>query len=348
MEKRLLFAFILSFLILYFWSALFPSATKTTNSSKISKLYENKEVERSPVVIIEKTDQKPSSAREKLDVLENAKLKVILSNIGAQINEIKIKEYNETLPITRILSNENFKDLEFSVLKNNPQTILYSAKVGKAEILKEYTLSQEDYVINVQIEVRNADKMSNLRNLNFIFDFDATRMDIKLKNSRDIGLIDYAMDLGGNIFRKGSLVKYSEADKGFIINKNTNETRNNLLKWIGVRNGRGCGPGRPGRAIGLRGARLPAHARDEAPLQRRAPGRDEAGRLAGERRPRPGGGRIRAGGSALREAHRWRDARRLRALPHPGGPSPVRAGERDPHPAPQARRRPACRSRPRR
>lgn len=106
MEKRIIIAFVLSFIVLSAWSTLNPQPKKIP--IKTSQVIENKEdtvkdVSNNDVSLIS-SQESPIVKMEEIRILENDKIKVEFSNIGGTIKSVLIKEFNVSLPVTKIFT----------------------------------------------------------------------------------------------------------------------------------------------------------------------------------------------------------------------------------------------------
>ena len=108
MEKRLILAFILSFVVLTAWSKFFSPPPSQT-PSEYSQDIENKETVEA--LSFRKSDaafgssaviQEAVEVEEKIQVLENDLVYVEFSNIGGVLKKVLIKAYEAILPVTDI------------------------------------------------------------------------------------------------------------------------------------------------------------------------------------------------------------------------------------------------------
>ena len=237
MQKRLLLAFVLSFLVLHVWGQLFAPkhpSPKTAPSpslaaSPLPSLAAKPQTEPPPA------PQKAVSAKEQLEVLETEKLKVKFSNIGGTIHAVELKPYQEELPATDIVVIPALRGSAFRVIQKTDDSISYKYQDEHYDIEKRYQLLPEDYLINVSVSV-GPKKMSNQENIMDAFSLDISRLDNKLKRSRDLSLFEYAASLNNSIIRKGNIVKYSNKTTSFIFSKDFGENEKGKVRWVGYRN----------------------------------------------------------------------------------------------------------------
>ncbi|MCB9758111.1 MAG: membrane protein insertase YidC [Candidatus Omnitrophica bacterium] len=222
MEKRLLLAFALSFVVLSAWSALNPSVQKT--ESKQSEVVVNKNdiennqtvktfaVLRNPIVDIKD---------EEIFVLENDKIKVEFSNIGGSIKSISVKEFNVSLPITKIFNIDGTQNSLFAFTQLNQNEISYTFQNGSSKIIKTYKLSKNDYLIEANVQT---DDLSNLKIGGYVID--SASLDEKYAKSHERGLYEYSVGLFGQVIRKGNAIEFSEKE---------NRVQAGEVSWAGYR-----------------------------------------------------------------------------------------------------------------
>jgi len=167
MEKRMIFAFVLSFLILMVWSYLFaPKKEQTPTVGKPVQKKEQKTLSKSPQMpvlkptISPKVDQKEDTLikqkiEEKEIKVETPLYKARFSSAGATIKSFKLKRYhltkNPDSPLIELFSlQENdgdFLELDFDTNSNpNNKKIIYQVKedsiyLGPESSPKELTFS---------------------------------------------------------------------------------------------------------------------------------------------------------------------------------------------------------------
>ncbi len=231
MEKRLLLAFLLSFIVLTFWSWIGTKFFKSSKQPFNSQLSENQSDTPKPDLIkigISDMPEKITLPEESIESIENEKLKVEFSNIGGAIKSIHIKDYNASLPIYKIL---NIAGLESAVFKFNKTSENNLALVYQDEnvIIKKEFVIYDDYSIHSHIELtpKGFNLMSKIPQLNIdYFTLDVSRLDVNKNVNSDKTLYEYALSINGIIQRKENAYKFSEKEE---IKKIGN------LDWIGFR-----------------------------------------------------------------------------------------------------------------
>ncbi len=221
MEKRIITAFVLSFIVLLTWSTLNPAPRKTVSNP--SQIVVNKEnaviLDPAAASVISKSSE--TILAENIRVLENDKIKVEFSNIGGSIKSIVIKEFNTSLPITNIFSVAAVVKNEFVVEQSSKNKITYSFQSGKEKVIKSYTLSNQDYLIDVNVQTEG------LSNLEFgAYQVNSSSLDKKISQSPEKSLFEYSIGLFNQVIRKDNAIDFA-----------AKENKNQLgeVSWIGYR-----------------------------------------------------------------------------------------------------------------
>ena len=240
MQKRLLLAFVLSFLVLTLWSRLFP-----TETPRLSPAVSAKQAATSftstpspslsrPVAATRTQAPITEQMSEELTTLSTDIVKVTFSNIGGDIQGIELLKYGETLPVIDMINVAGFEQAVFKIENQTDEAVTYLYADDELTIRKRYEL-QSSYAINVQTEIYNK-KMSNLNPFSFkIFRLDISRLDKKLAQGRDLSLLEYSSYLGDRIFAKGNFVKYAGRDEKFTLKTKKPEKLEEPIHWIGFR-----------------------------------------------------------------------------------------------------------------
>ncbi len=220
MEKRLLIAFALSFVVLSAWSALNPSAQKT--ELKNPEVVANKKdtVEQSLVkapAILEDA----SVNNEETATLENEKIKVEFSNLGGSIKSIVVKEFNVSLPVTKIFTIDGTQNSLFSFKQLTKNEISYTFQSDELKIIKTFKLLKNDYLVEANVQTGD---MSNLKIGGYVVD--SSSLDEKYSKSHERGLYEYSVGLLGQVIRKDNAIEFSEKE---------NKDQLGEVSWLGYR-----------------------------------------------------------------------------------------------------------------
>ena len=202
MEKRIILAFVLSFIVLLTWSTLNPAPRKTIPNS--SQVFVNKQTTVMPDFASPVSNPSETVVAENIRVLENDKIKVEFSNIGGSIKSIVIKEFNTSLPITNIFSVAAVAKNEFVVEQSSKNKITYSFQSGKEKVIKSYSLSNQDYLIDVNVQTEG------LSNLEFgAYQVNSSSLDKKISQSPEKSLFEYSIGLFNQIIRKDNAIDFT-------------------------------------------------------------------------------------------------------------------------------------------
>jgi len=245
MEKRTFLAIILSvFVLLFFQSVLAPKTKKNGVVSPIvTQAIDNKEVTTEIKDDIKKEDivsTKPSdfeknlATKEEIFVLENKNLLIKISNIGASIKSIEIKN-KETFPVKNLFDIKQYSSLIFLADRVSDTKIIFKAKSGETEIIRIYDLSNQDYSFSQEISISKSSEMSNVKSLEIV----GVGIDSKLAkniNPQEFGLYEYSIATAMKTIRKSNAYKFSQKES---------RSESDPIKWIGFRNKYYCAVFKP-------------------------------------------------------------------------------------------------------
>ncbi len=236
MEKRIIIAFVLSFIVLSTWSTLNPPPRKISaitpqgidNKGNTESSISNNAVS-SPLPLLEEIS---NVKKEETHILENNKIKVEFSNIGGSIKSVLIKEFNVSLPITKIFTVAETENSDFAFEQNSKYQITYTFHKGKQKVIKTFSLSNQDYLINTNVQT---EEMSNLRIGGF--SVDSSGLDKKIFQSPEKSLFEYSVGLLNQVIRKDNAIDFS-------VKENRNQSGE--VSWIGYRDKYFCLVMKPG------------------------------------------------------------------------------------------------------
>lgn len=223
MEKRILVAFLLSFLVLSAWTAIFPPPKPKLQPIKATEAVQNTEnlsqASSNTVPTVDKPS-KPVSIKEEITVLENSNIKAEFSNVGGKIKKITLKPYDIPLPVSDIFQIEGHESAVYAVSVTSDAVIYES--VGKGEkIRKEFRLDDNKNTIIVNV---HSDKMSKLN----IVGYRLNTADIPaaILNSPEKSLQEYSVALINKLIRKTDAVEFHDKDS---------RSESGEVSWIGFR-----------------------------------------------------------------------------------------------------------------
>ena len=234
MERRFLFATILSVLILWTWSILAPHPLPHGRNSEVSQLYGDKlvtQINVKPSVIDLARSSEPSLSpfNEKIEKMETNKLAVEFSNKGGVLKQIELKEYGAILPVRNIAGQEGYEALEFRSEKISDREIFYTYSGEEFFVRRSYKISADDYTIEANTEIQNKTNMSKL--MEFIGQgviLDTSRLDKSAHEySRERSLFEYVISSESGIVRKNNAFKFSASEK---------KEQGGEVSWVGFRN----------------------------------------------------------------------------------------------------------------
>ena len=234
MEKRLLIALLLSFLVLAGWQVINPPEKPAVDETKeIVNLSENGDFSQEEEKFQEVLEETPLGVRqdkleEKIEVVENEKLRAEFSNIGGSLTRVIIKEFDVELPLKDVFGVAGLNNKAFQLEKVTENSIEYAIRDKGFAISKEYRLSEDDYLIEGKIDVKNVSKMSKEEKINITgLSLDISRLDNDFEKSRDRTLLEYDVYYNGTVFRKASAFKFSKKEE---------KEQMTSVDWVGFRN----------------------------------------------------------------------------------------------------------------
>ena len=242
MEKRLFLAIGLSLLVVWLWSAGSPKTPPSPALQENTEIFDSKQDETSakqasPSSFVSEMapeeDKKAVAVDEQIIELDSEKLSVEVSNVGAALNRVTIKEYNASLPLVGITTISKYENEPFTLSQSGEGEIVYSYENDEIKIVKSYTIEDGDYIINAGIEVYNKTDMSKLISVSInSYLIEMSNLETKDKGldrtkARDRSLNEYVIYSENGIQRKGGAFKFSPKEKKEEFGK---------VFWSGFRN----------------------------------------------------------------------------------------------------------------
>src|SRR3989338_2785202 len=217
MERRILTAFILSSIVLFTWSVIFPRS-KVKEMSNQMQLLENKEdikvidmvgATAIPPVAFE-PETTTDNVQEESKTLENSHLLAEFSSKGGALTKVTIKPYDVTLPVTGILVLSDYVDQAFKLESIDTNSIVYVYQTPEGgKVRKSYTLSEDDYTLRAEVELQNL-KKEDIKMAAFLLDID--RLDITKTDHHDQSLFEYFVISPQGNQRKAGASKFSQKE----------------------------------------------------------------------------------------------------------------------------------------
>ena len=251
MDKKFFLAAMLSFMVLYIWSAVISKPNQqstflkgaqlgleqkdTASSNRQEHFLEKRPASTTTIEEIQATNIQPKEVSEKIEIIENDKLKVSFSNIGGTLDSVFIKGYDVELPLTKMISVFGYEEVEFLLEEKNYNNVIYVYENNEYLIRKIYTLLKNEYALQIDVSIQNKDKMSNLEDIAIsAYTIDMSSLDIKsekngqkVSEARDKSLNEYIIYTTNNIIRKNNAYKFSPKER---------KVEQGKIKWVGYRN----------------------------------------------------------------------------------------------------------------
>ncbi len=242
MEKRLLIAFVLSFLVLTTWSAMTakqhkPSASVSTFDNKanteehpISNSISNQAGTAELAAAIPAEPLK--SFPEKIAELKNDKLSLEFSSRGGSLKKATINHLDTYIPLKRLLGLKPYDQKEFRMDRVDNNTIVYSLNDNGLRITRTYTLNENDYIVQSKVSIKNeTNSIISLNKAKTIFEIN---FQDEMKNhaewmhlhGRDQSLFEYVVYSQSGISRKNNAYKFNAKEE---------KSLNEKVDWIAFR-----------------------------------------------------------------------------------------------------------------
>lgn len=229
MEKRTLLAIILSLLILYVWSALFPPPVV---KKEIIQTFENKEVNVNTLVPEETVSPAPSSLSspakiavpEQIKTLKSEFLSAEFSNLGGNLKTLTFNQQYFNLPVMNLLNWPDSEPLAFVLETQTDKEIIYSRNMQDYKIIKKYHF-ESPYLLKAEIEIIPLGKMSRLDNTIEAISLNMSRLDNKIL-AQEKSLLEYSVSAQGFILRKHDAFRFTDKEK---------KHGTGAVDWVGFR-----------------------------------------------------------------------------------------------------------------
>lgn len=239
MEKRLIISLALSFLVLYSWSAL------TYNPQKKDATTTLVDVDESPVSPLDEPITIPTAepstlganvepiveeiTSKSLETIESQHFTATFSDIGGNIDNVTIKDFNQPFPLNDIISLPAYANKKFTINQKTSTSISYTYDNTDLRITKSFEISPDDYLITANIFVENKTNMSKRINLQIkTFDVDTSNLDPKSGAlNREKSLFEYVLYSDDDIHRRNNAYEFKE--------KKDNQKFSGKANWLAFR-----------------------------------------------------------------------------------------------------------------
>ncbi len=223
MEQRTLLALTLSLLVLVVYNFALPKS-KIQPAFNYSQNFVNKELNEYSYLNHQNEPEKNTDLSEKVDLIRSAKVELEISNKGAYLKTIKIRDYNLLFPLTNSFSLIKFKDAIFNVLEQSESFIKYGYEDEDIVIIKTFKFLDSN-LLEVNIDFQHKQALTSNLDIN-IFSIHSSKLDNKYSQNEK-SLLEYSLSTESGIYRKGSAFSFTQKEKKQDII--------NLIKWIGFR-----------------------------------------------------------------------------------------------------------------
>lgn len=234
MEKRLFLAILLSFCVLYGWSALVATPSKNIVKKQSDSSIEIKK-ESFPEQNSSSLPPIQEQKAENLAIVETDQIKAVFTNIGGVLDGIFLKEYQKPLPISDLVNLFGYDKNIFTLAKKSDGEIVYIFEDESLKITKAYKLNKCE--IRLSIEIEKKKEHSKLDNINFkIYSIKMSNFKSKIKDEKffmqERSFFEYVINSKDGFVRKNNAFQFSAKER---MQKTTNVT------WIGFRDRYLCG-----------------------------------------------------------------------------------------------------------
>ncbi len=219
MEKRLILAATLSFLVLYFWSLLNPPQKIKPDYQHIlehNSVPHEKALLSNSNTIKSNKSQPNNKIKESIRTIETEQFIAKFSNIGGVLKNIFIKKYNTTLPITQINELLPYNVVLFSLKKAVGNTVIYEYENNDIKLIKQYILNN-NYTITSNINIYYKNKLNKYKQFKInAYSLNMTQIKKNNLNARNRSLLEYVIYSDKGMFRKNNAYKFSKKEERYI------------------------------------------------------------------------------------------------------------------------------------
>jgi len=210
MEKRALLAIVLSLLVLYVWSALFP-APRPSPLPKESQPNVDKQVMEYPLPAKLIPKVTPSPSTEEIKIIENKNLKLFFSNIGGVLKHFELNNEEHKFPEVSFVRLENDQSDSFTLQTFSPTEVVYTLVKEGTNLTKRYRVINE-HMLKVSVEIES--QMSRLDNITFsILEIKTNNLDKLVIEGIYRSLLEYSIMALEKTLRKGDAFRFLNKEK---------------------------------------------------------------------------------------------------------------------------------------
>jgi len=206
-----------------------------------------------------------SPNEEHLDTLENAVMKITFTNKGGQPKTVELKQYKKFDGKPIILENGVFNKISYTINSGTNQTsetadipfvtakkivsadktqsisFILKDSTGK-EIIHQYTLEPDSYLLDFNISINGADKMFSKNTINLLWQTEAPQVEKDIKYEREQTHICYLKngDYDFEYLGSGDEKKFEKPLEWLAVKQQffisalsaKNKFQNALIKWV--------------------------------------------------------------------------------------------------------------------
>ncbi len=235
MEKRLLLAAGLSFLVLFIWYTVIAPPQKAQNTIKNSQLIENKKPEAK--TSSEAEDQVAIDFVEEKHIWKTERFNLEFTNRGGNLSRVVLMPYEQVLPINNILSVVSLDNKEFILKESARDVVVYVYEQNEIYFKKEYKINKDNGLLMVSISGEGLFDQKRIKaydiNMSILGDYQ------KIPHfNEEKSLFEYVVNSGGKIFRRAKAFQFSSEKNDSVIQ--------GMNDWTGFRNRYYCAILKPG------------------------------------------------------------------------------------------------------
>ena len=199
MEKRLLVAAFLSFLVLFFWYSVISPPVKLRSSQKTVNTIDSKASLQSLQIL--------QSEQSKIDFIEEKKIIKLkhydleFTSRGGNLSRVTLSPYQEILPIKNIFSLSTLENEKFELKEFSQEAVVYVYEKNGAFVKKEYKFNNENGLLDVRLSGRGLNGQSELK----AYELDLSILGDKNNISnyqQEKSLFEYVVNSGSKIYRE--------------------------------------------------------------------------------------------------------------------------------------------------
>lgn len=235
MEKRLFLAIFLSLLVAWTFQSTFNPRPKP-GEERLPQDIAAQDLKRSSAdvkvsgTVSLAAPEKEAAFTEEISVLEDAGLRIELTNIGGVVRLIESKDLGHVIPVRNYAGLSSFDHKQFTVVSSGKRTITYQHIEGDWLVSREYRI-EKNRTFSCQLTIKNNSQgQASLVDSMSAFIIDLSKLDNpkdpKHARSADWTLFEYALKSDKKFIRKNNIVN---------LNDQWNKEQDINVNWFGFR-----------------------------------------------------------------------------------------------------------------